>query len=146
LPPEKIVEIRESNAALRRMTSSLKRHNVEYSPSEIGYYIHLSPPLVLEVEKGIQEEVAAVLKSLRPEESKIIKAAFGIGCEPMSLEEIANKFGDKEDTIQRTLAIALRKCRHPSRSRVLRKYLYGIPIIGEKTGEQQFIAGIFGGL
>jgi RNA polymerase sigma factor (sigma-70 family) len=98
----------------------------------------------VDITRELKEEVAAVLRTLPPEESRIIEMYFGIGFDRMSLEEIAEEFGYSKRTIQTKLAIALRKCRHPSRSRRLRDYLDSIPIVGDKTGEQLFIEGIFG--
>ncbi len=99
---------------------------------------------VMDVGKDMRQEVASVLRTLPPKESRIIEMYFGIGFERMSDEEIAEEFGVKESTIVVTLARALRMSRHPSRSRRLRDYLDNMPVTGEKTGEQLFIEGIFG--
>lgn len=109
----------------------LERHEIKLKP-------------VVDIGKGIKEEVATVLRTLTPKESRIIEMYFGIGFDRMSLEEIAEEFGHSEETISINLARALRKCRHPSRSRRLREYLDSIPVTGEKTGEQLFLEGIFG--
>lgn len=99
---------------------------------------------VMDVGKDMRQEVASVLRTLPPKESRIIEMYFGIGFERISDEEIAEEFGVKESTIVVTLARALRMSRHPSRSRRLRDYLDNMPVTGEKTGEQLFIEGIFG--
>lgn len=101
---------------------------------------------VTDIGKDMRQEVASVLRTLTPKESRIIEMYFGIGFERMSDEEIAEEFGVKESTIVVTMARALRKCRHPSRSRRLRDYLDSIPVTGEKTGEQLFLEGIFIGI
>jgi len=107
-----------------------------------GHEVKLEPVAV--IGKGLQEEVATVLLSLPPKESRIIAMYFGIGFAPMSVEEIAKEFGVTRETIRRRLARALRMSRHPSRSRRLKEYLDSIPVTGERTGEQRFIEGIFG--
>jgi len=101
---------------------------------------------VVDTGKGLKEEVATVLRTLPPKESRIIEMYFGIGFGRVSLEEIAAEFGRSEKTIRENLARALRICRHPSRSRRLREYLDSIPLTGEKTGEQLFLEGIFFGI
>lgn len=100
--------------------------------------------LVVDIEKNLQEEVAAVLNILPPKEARIIQMFCGIGFDQMSLEEIAKEFGVTRETIRRRLARALRISRHPSRSRRFKDYLDSIPVTGELTGEQQFIAMVFG--
>lgn len=100
---------------------------------------------VTDVAKGLQQDVAAVLRTLLPKESRIIEMYFGIGFARMSLEEIAKEFGSSVRTIRLILARSLRKCRHPSRSRRLsREYWESIPVTGDKTGEQLFLEAIFG--
>lgn len=110
---------------------ALGRHEIKSKP-------------VTDIGKGIQEEVAAVLRTLPPRESRAIEMYFGIGFDRMSLEEIARKFRASVRTIPEVLARALRMCRHPSRSRRLREYLDSIPVTGDKTGEQLFLEAIFG--
>jgi len=99
---------------------------------------------IADVGKDIQQEVAVVLRTLLPKESRTIEMYYGIGFNPMSLEEIAREFGVSKQTVRVRLARALRMSRHPSRSRSLRDYVDSIPVTGEKTGEQRFIKGIFG--
>lgn len=88
--------------------------------------------------------VRAVLRTLLAKESEIIRMYFGIGFDRMSLEEIAQEVKLSKQTIRVKLARALRKCRHPSRSRTLREFLDTIPVTGERTGEQLFIEEVFG--
>lgn len=109
----------------------LERHEMKLKP-------------VVDIEKNLQEEVAAVLNSLPPKEARIIQMSCGIGFDQMSLEEIAKEFGVTKETIRKRQARALRMCRHPSRSSRLREYLDSIPVTGEKTGEQLFLEAIFG--
>ena len=96
--------------------------------------------------KEIQQEVMAVLRTLPPRDSRIIEMYFGIGFNRMSPKEIAMEFGISQQTLRRVVAVSIRKCRHPSRSRRLRDYFDSIPVTGEKSGEQLFIESIFGGI
>ena len=100
---------------------------------------------IADIGKEIQQEVAAVLRTLPPRDSRIIEMHFGIGFDRMSLEEIASKCGTSAQAIRRIVAVSIRKCRHPSRSRRLKDYLDSIPVTGERSGEQLFIYSIFGG-
>ena len=64
------------------------------------------------------------MKPLSPKEEKVIRLRFGIGCErEHTLEEIGQEFDVTRERIRQIEAKALRKLRHPSRSRKLRAFL-----------------------
>ena len=70
------------------------------------------------------DETAGILKTLSPKEEKVIRLRFGIGCErEHTLEEIGQEFDVTRERIRQIEAKALRKLKHPSRSRKLRSFL-----------------------
>src|SRR5713226_3536124 len=75
---------------------------------------------------NLKEQTASVLKTLTPREEKIIKMRFGLddGSEH-TLEEVGQSFAVTRERIRQIEAKALRKLRHPSRSRKLRAFLEG---------------------
>ena len=67
-----------------------------------------------------------VLKTLTPREEKVIKLRFGIGDgSEHTLEEVGQDFDVTRERIRQIEAKALRKLRHPSRSRKLKAFLEG---------------------
>ena len=73
---------------------------------------------------NLREQTAEVLKTLSPREEKIIKMRFGLqdGSEH-TLEEVGQHFAVTRERIRQIEAKALRKLRHPSRSRKLKAFL-----------------------
>jgi len=73
---------------------------------------------------NLNETTQEVLNTLTPREERIIKMRFGLedGTE-RTLEEVGQKFGVTRERIRQIEAKALRKLRHPSRSRRLRGFL-----------------------
>jgi RNA polymerase primary sigma factor len=78
------------------------------------------------ISTSLQEETESILKTLTLREEKIIKMRFGLedGSEH-TLEEVGNSFAVTRERIRQIEAKALRKLRHPSRSRNLRTFLEG---------------------
>ena len=75
---------------------------------------------------NLKEQTASVLKSLTPREEKVIKMRFGVGDgSERTLEEVGQNFAVTRERIRQIEAKALRKLRHPSRSRKLRAFLEG---------------------
>lgn len=69
------------------------------------------------------EEIKKVLETLKPREQETIKLRFGLsGGEPLTLEEIGNIFGVTRERIRQIEAKAIRKLKHPSRSKKLKEY------------------------
>ena len=75
---------------------------------------------------NLKEQTASVLKSLTPREEKVVKMRFGVGDgSERTLEEVGQNFAVTRERIRQIEAKALRKLRHPSRSRKLRAFLEG---------------------
>ena len=75
---------------------------------------------------NLKEQTESVLKSLTPREEKVIKMRFGVGDgSEHTLEEVGQNFAVTRERIRQIEAKALRKLRHPSRSRKLRAFLEG---------------------
>ncbi|MBN2406298.1 MAG: sigma-70 family RNA polymerase sigma factor [Elusimicrobia bacterium] len=71
-----------------------------------------------------RKEIERVLNSLKEREAKIIKLRFGLeGGYPRTLEEVGKIFGVTRERVRQIEAKALRKLKHPSRSKYLREYL-----------------------
>jgi RNA polymerase primary sigma factor len=72
----------------------------------------------------LQLELEKVLSSLTPREAEIISLRYGIGVGyPSTLEEVGKKFSVTRERVRQIEAKAIRKLRHPSRSKFLREYL-----------------------
>jgi len=75
-------------------------------------------------EKSLKKKLDDVLGTLTPQESEIIKLAFGIDCErPLSIEEISNKLNLAANKVRRIKERALKRLQHSKRSNILRDLL-----------------------
>jgi RNA polymerase primary sigma factor len=75
---------------------------------------------------NLKEQTESVLKTLTPREERVIKLRFGVGDgSEHTLEEVGQSFAVTRERIRQIEAKALRKLRHPSRSRKLRAFLEG---------------------
>ena len=76
------------------------------------------------VQANLAEHTLEVLATLAPREAKVLKMRFGIG-ERLNhtLEEVGKDFDVTRERIRQIEAKALRKLRHPSRSRVLKTFM-----------------------
>ena len=95
-----------------------------------SWRLHRGPAGGLAVRRGHQPEPQgtdrSVLKTLTPREEKVIKMRFGVGDgSEHTLEEVGQSFAVTRERIRQIEAKALRKLRHPSRSRKLRAFLEG---------------------
>ncbi|MBA3534600.1 MAG: sigma-70 family RNA polymerase sigma factor [Ardenticatenales bacterium] len=81
-------------------------------------------PFDVALDNGIHEDIREALSSLTPREAKIIHLRYGLrdGREH-TLEEVGQKYGLTRERIRQIEKDALRKLRHPSRSRKLRAFL-----------------------
>ncbi|MBQ2694326.1 MAG: RNA polymerase sigma factor RpoD [Clostridia bacterium] len=72
----------------------------------------------------LKEQLNEVLKTLTPREAKVLALRFGLeDGHPHTLEEVGSEFGVTRERIRQIEAKALRKLRHPSRSKKLRDFL-----------------------
>ena len=76
------------------------------------------------IDLNLGEQTRKVLATLTPREEKVLRMRFGIidGCEH-TLEEVGQDFEVTRERIRQIEAKALRKLRHPSRSKQLRSFL-----------------------
>ena len=101
----------------------------EEEDSHLGDFIEdkaVVSPSDAVINLNLKEQTASVLKTLTPREEKVIKMRFGLddGSEH-TLEEVGQSFAVTRERIRQIEAKALRKLRHPSRSRKLRAFLEG---------------------
>ena len=76
------------------------------------------------INEVLKDEIEEVLNTLTPREEEVLKLRFGLhGGTCHTLEEVGNMFGVTRERIRQIEAKALRKLRHPSRSRKLKDYL-----------------------
>jgi len=84
----------------------------------------ISSPLDVAIQEDMKKLIDRMLCSLTPKEEKIIRRRFGIGEElPRTLEEVGLEFDVTRERIRQIEAKAIRKLRHPSRSRWLRAFI-----------------------
>jgi RNA polymerase primary sigma factor len=81
-------------------------------------------PLDAAVQANLRETTTRVLASLTPREERVLRMRFGIGMNTdHTLEEVGMQFSVTRERIRQIEAKALRKLKHPSRSRALRTFL-----------------------
>ena len=81
-------------------------------------------PIDAAIQSNLRETTTRVLASLTPREERIVRMRFGIGMNSdHTLEEVGQQFSVTRERIRQIEAKALRKLKHPSRSRVLRSFL-----------------------
>jgi RNA polymerase primary sigma factor len=73
--------------------------------------------------ESLAKEIHRALATLTERESDIIRLFFGIGCQEMTLEEIGERFGLTRERVRQIKEKAIRRLRHTSRSKLLKKYL-----------------------
>jgi len=101
----------------------------EEEDSHLGDFIedrNIISPAEAVINLNLKEQTDSVLKSLTPREEKVIKMRFGVGDgSEHTLEEVGQNFAVTRERIRQIEAKALRKLRHPSRSRKLKAFLEG---------------------
>src|SRR5450830_1569656 len=81
-------------------------------------------PIDAAIQSNLRETTTRVLASLTPREERILRMRFGLGMNSdHTLEEVGLQFSVTRERIRQIEAKALRKLKHPSRSRVLRSFL-----------------------
>tara|TARA_B100000287_G_scaffold260887_1_gene245463 strand:+ start:25 stop:459 length:435 start_codon:yes stop_codon:yes gene_type:complete len=81
-------------------------------------------PLEAAIHVNLRETTTRILSSLTPREERVLRMRFGIGMNTdHTLEEVGQQFSVTRERIRQIEAKALRKLKHPSRSRKLRSFL-----------------------
>ena len=101
----------------------------EEEDSHLGDFIedrNVVSPAESVIQLNLKEMTDQLLKTLTPREERVIKMRFGIGDgSEHTLEEVGQNFAVTRERIRQIEAKALRKLRHPSRSRKLKAFLEG---------------------
>ena len=101
----------------------------EEEDSHLGDFIedqNVISPAEAVISLNLKEQTESVLQTLTPREERVIKMRFGVGDgKDHTLEEVGQSFAVTRERIRQIEAKALRKLRHPSRSRKLRAFLEG---------------------
>ncbi len=104
----------------------------EEEDSHLGDFIEdrgVISPAEAVININLKEQTESVLKTLTPREEQVIKMRFGLGDgSEHTLEEVGQRFSVTRERIRQIEAKALRKLRHPSRSRMLKAFLEGSAI------------------
>ena len=86
--------------------------------------VHAVQPVDAMIQSNLRETTTRVLASLTAREERIIRMRFGLGMNSdHTLEEVGRQFSVTRERIRQIEAKALRKLKHPSRSRVLRSFI-----------------------
>jgi len=101
----------------------------EEEDSHLGDFIEdkrIVPPSDAVVNINLQEQTKKVLATLTPREEQVLRMRFGIGEKSdHTLEEVGQKFAVTRERIRQIEAKALRKLRHPSRTKRLKTFMEG---------------------
>jgi RNA polymerase primary sigma factor len=101
--------------------------NEDEEDSELGQFVEdqITPtPIESTYSKLLREKIEEVLDTLPPREARILRLRFGLeNGHNYTLEEVGEKFGLTRERIRQIESKALRRLRHPRRSRQLREYL-----------------------
>ena len=104
----------------------------EEEDSHLGDFIEdrgVVSPAEAVININLKEQTESVLKTLTPREEQVIKMRFGLGDgSEHTLEEVGQRFSVTRERIRQIEAKALRKLRHPSRSRMLMAFLEGAAV------------------
>jgi RNA polymerase primary sigma factor len=123
LPPEKIREI----VKVSMLPISLESPIGDEENSYLGDFIgdgNTLPPVDAASKQLLKEQIDDVLFSLTPRERRVLQLRFGLeDGRGRTLEEVGREFNVTRERIRQIEAKALRRLRHPSRSRKLKDYL-----------------------
>ncbi len=123
LPVEKVRKIMK----IAKEPISLETPIGEEEDSHLGDFIEdkkVASPLESAIRKNLHLQVRKVLNTLTDREEKVLRWRFGIGEQTdHTLEEVGQEFDVTRERIRQIEAKALRKLRHPSRSRQLKSFM-----------------------
>ena len=125
MEPDKVLEILKRDKNVVSLDTPIKEDEdsslVEFIPSDAN----LDDVVIHEVEqKNLREKIDELLTGLNDQEQKVLRMRFGLDDDdPKTLEEIGKVFGVTRERIRQIEAKALRKMRHPSRSKKLKDFL-----------------------
>lgn len=123
LPEEKVVDIQK----IAQDPVSLETPIGEEEDSHLGDFIEdesASAPSDIAAHTMLREQLITVLHKLTPREEKVLRLRYGIDDgRPRTLEQVGKEFNVTRERIRQIEAKALRKLRHPSKSKKLKDYL-----------------------
>jgi RNA polymerase primary sigma factor len=99
----------------------------EEKDSHLGDFIEdkkIASPSEAVIRMNLKEQTLKVLQTLTPREERVLRKRFGIGVDSAhTLEEVGHDFDVTRERVRQIEAKALRKLRHPSRSKILRSFV-----------------------
>ncbi len=123
MPKEKVQKVMK----IAKEPISLETPIGDEEDSHLGDFIedkNAVLPLEAAINANLRETTSSVLSSLTPREERVLRMRFGIGMNTdHTLEEVGQQFSVTRERIRQIEAKALRKLKHPSRSRKLRSFL-----------------------
>ena len=123
MPLEKVREVLK----IAKEPISLETPIGDEEDSHLGDFIedkNATQPLDAAIQGNLRETTTRVMASLTPREERVLRMRFGIGMNTdHTLEEVGQQFSVTRERIRQIEAKALRKLKHPSRSRMLRSFL-----------------------
>ena len=132
-PEELAAKLQMPLEKVRKVMKIAKEHISLETPigdeedSQLGDFIedkNAILPLESAIQENLKETTTRVLSSLTPREERVLRMRFGIGMNTdHTLEEVGQQFSVTRERIRQIEAKALRKLKHPSRSRKLRSFL-----------------------
>lgn len=123
IPVERVVEIQK----IAQDPVSLETPIGEEEDSNLGTFIedeNAQSPSDVVAFSMLKQQLISILDTLTPREEKVLRLRYGIDDgKPRTLEEVGKEFNVTRERIRQIEAKALRKLRHPSRSKKLKEYL-----------------------
>jgi RNA polymerase primary sigma factor len=123
MPLEKVTKVLK----IAKEPLSLETPYGEEEDSHLGDYIEDKTailPIDAAIRSNLRETTTRILASLAPREERLLRMRFGIGMNSdRTLAEVGQQFSVTRERIRQIEAKALRKLKHPSRSKMLRTFL-----------------------